>query len=38
MTVDNKPAPRCPYCGGEMKIETFENYTGKLCVALNVVY
>lgn len=28
MTVDNKPAPRCPYCGGEMKIETFENYTG----------
>lgn len=23
-----KPAPRCPYCGGKMEIETFENYLG----------
>jgi hypothetical protein len=26
--TDNKPAPRCPYCGGEMEIDTFENYLG----------
>ena len=24
----DKPTPRCPYCGGEMEIDTFENYLG----------
>lgn len=26
--ADHKPLPRCPYCGGEMEIDTFENYLG----------
>ena len=26
--TDHNPLPRCPYCGGEMEIEIFENYLG----------
>lgn len=25
---NNKPLPRCPWCGAEMEIDTFENYLG----------
>lgn len=28
MMTDHNPLPRCPYCGGEMEIDTFENYLG----------
>lgn len=26
--TDHNPLPRCPYCGGAMEIDTFENYLG----------